>query len=527
MEISVQVSGHKPKITVKFKYDTSTQKASATWTCGGYYFKYTFFRFYVRMARKVSGEWKYTTTLLGGMSGPGGTDIWKPKNGEWKTVSKTVSKGSNTRVCFCIYCSAKKDGGSCDSGWGDGPTRVTDYYNLLTESRKPSIVMTAGTKWTDPVTGEEEDRVSKWMEGIRVTWTSSGDSAPTKLACSITRASDNVVVSAPYTPTAPLKLDGKTKTGTLTFSNLEKAGSWYKVKVAVATDDENLSTQWTDDYTNQNFRTRDRDPYVHFENAAASGTTATFTYRSVGNTNYACKLSTLKYQLTDKTAGTSTTGYIFKDVDDSEATNAMYTGTYSLSGLIAGHTYEVTPIAETCSLVNHVPMAAGYGTTFMGAIPPSITSITNSGNDLIFGEPDGKPSITVKLAGTANAWNITIKVGLSVANSVVTNPLVTVSGVVGDNVISLSDSVLDAIYKTMDIYSNTSICVSIEYSLSDGSNAGKQAKAATMKLLGNAKTSKVGVAGVTKRAKAWVGVAGLAKRAVFWAGVAGNSKRTL
>lgn len=526
MVITETIKGHKPKVTAIFKYDTSTQKASVSWTCGGYYFKYTFFRFYIRMRRKVSGEWKYTTTLIGGMSGPGGVDIWKPKDGEYKTVTKSVKMGSNTQCCFCIYCSAEKDGGTCDSGWGDGPTRVTDYHNMLKESKKPTVVLTDGTKWVDPIENEEEDRISKWMEGIRVTWSTKGD-APTKLACSITRTSDKQVVSTPYTPSSPLVLNGKTKSGNITFDNLQKAGSWYKVKIAIATDSENLSDQWDDDYTSQNFRTRDRDPYVYFENAVASGTSATFTYRSIASTGYRCSLSTLRYQLTDKTTGTSTTGYVFQNVDDSEATSAQYTGTYTLSGLVAGHTYEIIPIADTCSLVNHVPMLYAYGTTFMGAIPPTISSITNSGTDLIFGEPNGNPSVTVKLAGSANVWTISLKIGTSIANGIVTSPVASVNGIIGDNVVTLSDTALDSIYKTMSKSSTTTLYASIEYKLSDGTNSGSAYKSATMKLLGNAKTSKVGVAGVTKRAKAWVGVAGLAKRAVFWAGVAGTPKRTL
>lgn len=532
MIISDSIKGHKPKVSARFSYNTDTQKASVSWICGGVYFKYTFFRFYIRMRRKVDGKWKYTDTLIGGMSGPGGEDIWKPKTKDWdeaKTVTKTVNKGANTQCCFCIYCSAEKDGGSCDSGWGDGVTRVTDYYKLDAATPKPTLTLAEDNQYTDPVTGELEEDQSRWMNGLKVHWAIGGSETATSLACSLTRTSDKVVVDTPYSPTAPLKLNNR-KSGNITFSNIEKAGSWYLCRLAVAGDDEKLADKWDDDFRSKRFRTRDRDPYVYFENGSMSGTSLSFTYRSISiTTNYRCKLATLRYQVRDDDTGDIGTGYIIQNREAAEGTEDTYQGSYTITGLTEGHTYTVTPIADTCSLVNHVPMAAGYGVTVQGATPPAISKIYNMADGtLVFGEPDGAPNIKVDLTGTANAWSITMKIGTVIANNVVSNPVATVNAVVGTNTISLTDAMLDALYKTMSTNSDTRVYVSIEYSLaSSGSNASKQYGSNVMVLKGNAKTSKVGVAGKPRRAKAWVGVAGKPRRAVFWGGVAGKPRRTL
>lgn len=532
--ITDSMTGHKPKVSAKFKYDPNTEKASVSWICngGGGYFRYTFFRFYIRLRRKVDGKWKYTDTLIGGMSGPGGEDIWKPKTKNWdnaKTVTKTVKKGANTQCCFCVYCSAQKDGGSCDSDWGGGVTRITDYYKLDAETPKPTLSLAEDYQYTDPITGELDENQSKWMNRLKVHWSITGTEKATRLACSLTRVSDKVVVDTPYPVSSPLKLDDK-KSGDITFSNIEKAGSWYLCTLAVAGDDEKISDKWEDDFRSKRFRTRDWDPYVYFENGTMSGTSLSFTYRSISiTTNGVCKLATLRYQVRDDDTGTIKTGYIIKDREASEGTTDTYKGSYTITGLTEGHTYTVTPIADTYSLVNHVPMAAGYGVTVQGATPPILGKIYNmSDGTLVFGEPDGSPNIKVDITGTANAWAITMKIGTTIANNVVSNPITTVNATIGTNTVKLTDAMLDTLYKTMSTNSNTRVYVSIEYSLaSSGGSSGKQYGSKVMTLKGNAKTSKVGVAGKPRRAKAWVGVAGKPRRAVFWGGVAGKPRRTL
>lgn len=480
MKVTASKSGHSPKVTANFSYDTSTQKAAVTWTVGSGSFKYKFFRFYIRMGRQVSGEWKYTDTLIGGMSGSGGTNIWKDGS-----ASKTVSIGSNTRCCFCFYCSAKNDGGSCDSGWGDGVTKVTDYYNIKVETTKATLTLKSGTTWTDPVTKVNEAYISKYPDKITVHWATSGN-APKKLACNLTRISNSTVVATPYSTSSPLSLNGSTKSGDIEMK-VPANGVNYTCKLAISSEEtgETIANQWSSDYSTQNFRSRDGDPTVYFENAVTSGSSVTFQYRSIYTTdNSYIPLATLKYKLTDTTTGTSTTNYIFQNRSSSQNGTDSYKGSYTITGITLGHQYTVEPVADTCSLYNHVAMAKGYSASFMSVSAPTVGAITNDGNDLIHGRPEGAPAVNVVINGTANVWNITLKIGTGISNGIVTTESMVgtlSSAVVGTNKINLSASALTKLEQAANGAPSIRLYASIEYSLkSTGGDAGTHYSSNTM-----------------------------------------------
>lgn len=519
-------SSHRPAIYPKYKYDITTQKASVTWTASGGHFSYSYLQFGVRMRRKVNGKWKYTNTLIGGMSGANYVEKWRTSG----SASKTVKYGSNTQICFVARCSAGAEGGHCDAGWGSSWTRDTGWKNLLTETKEVKISIKDGEYHVREFDNVEHKSTSKYSNKIVVHWELEGLGCH-KLVAAIYDANDNLI-SMPYTKDNPKAFSKATNSGDITFSGLTTA-TWYIIKIAVANTDvgESIADNWEDDCVEKKLCTREEAPYVYFKNGVSLGTTATVYFEAIlPSVGWKRRLYSLAYTVHDDTTNTNviTNRYVFKEVESDVAVmNGNAYGTFTITGLTAGHDYTVTPTVGITT-VHGIAMAQAYSTKIVGAIAPQITSITNSGSNLIFGEPDGNPRLDIGISGTAGVWTITLKAGTSISNGIVSNPIFSVNGTIGTNYCGLTDSALDTIYKTINSNSQTTIYVSIEYYLtSGGGSAGTSYKSAVMTLKGNAKTSRVGINGVPRRSKVWVGINGVPHRAVSWVGINGVPHRSL
>lgn len=514
--------GHSPWMSVDFKYDVDKKTASAVWTCSKGYFRYYSFLFYIRFRRKVNGAWKYTQYKIGGMEGTG-NNIWYSGS-----AAKVIDYGQNTQVAFCIYCSAEEDGGSCDSDWGSStPTKVYGYVDLFNPSKDPSIYLDTSDRC---IIGEKTATTrTKYTDKLIIQWklpASDTSDGVTKLACSLYNSAGDTLIEELYTAAKPQTFSAR-KSGSITFKNGPEVSKTYLVRLAVATEHEDIKKAW-EDPVERKFSTAEEHPDVTFSNAICDGTTATISYRSRGVIRSSVKLLNLSYQLYDEsTKKVIATKAILEDNDDTSA--VAYRGTFTVSGLTPGHKYTVTPTNVT-TLRDEKSANSVTGVTFSTAVPPQISTINNSGTDLIFGEPNGDPSVKVAITGTADAYDITLKLGTGVSSNVATGVFYTnTSAKVGTNTCKLTDAMLDTIYKTMKTDSTTTIYASIEYSLKGGATggSGKDSKSAVMTLKGNAKTCKVGVSNNIRRAKAWVGVSNKPRRAVFWAGVSNKPRRTL
>lgn len=528
---------HHPWITMTYSYNINTGACSVTWnTDSTGWFCYYFFRFYIMMRKRVDGQWVQRNTIIGGMAG-NGNNIWYPGS-----ASTTIAKGDYTQVGFGVYCSAIVDGGRCDDGWGGGITLVSDWYNMGSESVKPSLSL--ASRWTDPITGNVDTNQSSSTGSFTVNWSTSG-AAPKKLAIAAYAPGSSTPIYMDSYGTGsvsnPVILDGNTKSGSYTF-NLggdEKEAKWWTVSCAISTEElgETIANQWNTDYTSISIRTRDAGPRVEFTKPTCTGTSCTFSYTSRLTTDSSMPqpLHSLQWQLTDKTTGEIRTGYIFNNVSAADAGYYTHTGSCTIDNITPGHDYFIRPLSAYTSY-SHAPMVTWIGWDFSSSIPPTIEAVGNttsySGN-LILGEPDGNPAICVKIKGTY-VYTCIIKIGTSISGGIVQSPCVTYtsnptsSGDSRDVVIYLSDSQIDALYKTFEKESYRTIYVSIEYYISyAGNGSGSHYVSKTLTLNGNIKTAKAGVAGAPRRSKVWVGVAGKARRALCWAGVANKPRRTL
>lgn len=518
---------HRPAIYPEYKYDILTQTASVSWTAAGGWFRYSYLQFGVQMRRKVNGEWKYTTTLIGGMLGGNNANIWATSG----YAEKQVLYGSNTQIRFVVRCSSSAEDGYCDAGWGSTWTADTGWSNLLTETKNVKLTLKEGTAHLREYDNHQYSIVSKYVTKIYVHWELS-DLGCTRLVASIYDNNGNLVAS-PYTVKNPLTFSSATNSGNITFSDLTTVTK-YTIKIGVANTDvgEKLDDDWEDECTTKSFYTREEQPYIYFTNGTSLGTSATVDFEcKLNSTGKRRRLYSLAYTVHDDTTDKDviTDKYVFDEMtSDIAVTKGNAYGTFTITGLTAGHDYTVTP-SVAVTTVHGVSMKKAFSTTINGAIAPEISTISNSGTDLIFGEPDGSPTINVKLTGTKDVWSITLKIGTSISSGIVTSPVVTLKNAsIGTNKCSLSDTALDAIYKTISTKSKTTIYVSIEYKLaSGGGSAGSSYKSATMTLKGNAKTSRVGISGTPHRSKVWIGVNGEVHRAVAWVGINGTPHRSL
>lgn len=534
-----QARYHHPWIEMDYSYNINTGVASVTWnTDSTGWFCYYFFRFYVMMRKMVNGKWVYRNTIIGGMSGSG-QNIWYPGS-----ASTTIARGDYTQCGFGVYCSAIVDGGRCDDGWGGGITLVSDYYNMGSESVKPSLALNAGCRFTDPIDGTTYSYKSRFSTGFTIDWSTSG-AAPKKLAIAVFESgSSTPIYMDSYgtgAPTNPIALDGNTKSGSYEFhlGGNEQGGKWWTVKCAISTDElgETITNQWDNDYTSIQVRTVDAGTRIDFSPVSSVGTSHTFKYSSVMHTDYSKyqPLHSLQWQLTDETTGEVRTGYIFNNVAAADAGAYTYSGTYTINDIIPGHNYFLRPLSAYTSY-DHTPMVTWIGYNFSSSTPPTIEVVGNTteySGDLILGEPDNNPAICVRLKGSY-VYTCIIKIGTSISGGIVQSPAITYtsnptsSGESRDIVINLSDSQIDTLYKTFDKSSSRTIYVSVEYYISTpGNGAGSHYVSKLLELNGNIKTCKAGVAGSPRRAKVWVGVAGKARRALIWAGVANNPRRTI
>lgn len=519
-------SSHIPAIYPKYTYNITTQKASVTWTVASGHFSYSYCEFGIQMRRKVNDKWKVTTTRIGGMSGANYEEKWHSGS-----ATKTVKYGNNTQIRFVARCSANAEGGHCDAGWGSSWTGDTGWKKLNTETKDVVITLNDKDKNVNEYNNVVYDNTSKYPQQIIAHWTLEGTGC-NRLVAAIYDSNDNLI-KVLHSYNDPLTFSKATNSGNLTFTGLTSS-TWYNIRIAVANTDlnEKLDADWEDDATVKAFMTREEAPEIYFKNGVTAGTSATVYFESVApikKTKH--RLYCLAYTVHDDTTNKDviTNRYAFNEITSDKAVNNGHAyGTITITGLTAGHDYTVTP-TKAITTSHGVSMARGYNTKITGAIAPKITNIFNVGSDLIFGEPNGDPSISVSISGTANVWHITLKIGFSISNNIVVNPILIKGASVGTNTYKLDDTALDAIYKTMAKDSTTKIYASIEYNLSaTGTSGNHSATSKTMTLKGNAKTCRVGVAGVPRRAKIWIGRNGSAPaRAVAWVGVAGEARRSL
>lgn len=521
--------GAKGKCT--FTYDTETKKATANFKKTSGYFAYYDFAFYIFfgvMTKGSDGKSKFTkktSTKIGGLHGTG-NNIWYDKN-----CSKTnVKYGSNTHVAFGYYCSKYRDGpngaqGRCTKKWDMGPTVATKAFSLVQETVSPDLELNED----DALHPDDYDGVSKHTNKIVAKWSlPSGSTPATKLVATITDEDTGALVQTLYSTSNPQTFPNGARSGLLTFSTGLSVLNNYEVEIAVASSTENITEKWNDESTIRNFRTREPNPTVTLSNPVLlpdkSGATVYFTSK-YGNMNIA--LSTLRVHVYDDTYQLDLT---IVNVYEIGSYNGAFQGTLTIPFQAQeGHKYTLTPISAV-TYEDEVGMANGISTSFtVNTVPaaPEITTITNSGNNLIFGEPDGTPRIDIGVSGSTR-WALTLKAGVNgLSNGVVVNPLFSVTCSIGTNRCGLNDTALDAIYKTINTNSQTTIYVSLEYKLTDGNASGVVSKSAVMTLKGNAKTAKIGAGGSTHRAKCWIGAGGATHRAVAWVGVGGTPRRSL
>lgn len=521
--------GAKGKCT--FTYDTETKKATANFKKTSGYFAYYDFAFYIFfgvMKKDSNGKNKFskkTSTKIGGLHGTG-ENIWFDKN-----CSKTnVKYGSNTHVAFGYYCSKYRDGpngaqGRCTKKWDMGPTVATKAFNLIQETVSPDLELNE----SDALHPDDYDGVSKHTNKIVVKWSlPSGSTPAAKLAATIADEETGAIVQTLYSTSNPQTFSSGTRSGLLTFNTGLSVLTNYEVEIAVASSTENIVEKWNDESTLKSFRTREPNPTVTLSDAIGlsdkSGATVYFTSK-YGSMNI--PLSDLQVHVYDDT---SQLDIAIVRVNELGGYNGAFKGTITIPfTTLEGHKYTLTPISAT-TYDDEVAMGNGVAASFTVntvPAPPEITTITNSGNSLIFGEPDGTPRIDIGVSGSTR-WAVTLKAGVNgLSNGVVVNPLFSVTGSIGTNYCGLNDTALDAIYKTINTNSQTTIYVSLEYKLTDGNASGVVSKSAVMTLKGNAKTAKIGAGGSTRRAKCWVGVGGAAHRAVAWVGVGGTPRRSL
>lgn len=522
---------HGAKGTCTFTYDTETKKATANFKKTSGYFAFYDFAFYIFfgvMKKDSEGKSKFskkTSVKIGGLHGTG-NNIWYDKN-----CSKTnVKYGTNTHVAFGYYCSKYRDGpngaqGRCSKKWDMGPTVATKAFSLVQETVVPDLELNEA----DALHPTDFDGVSKHTNKIVVKWSlPSGSTPAASLAATITDEDTGAIVETLYSTSNPQTFANGARSGTLTFDSGLDVFNNYEVEIAVASSTEKLVDKWNDDSTLKSFRTREPNPVITLSNPVGlsdkSGATVYFTSK-YGNMNIA--LSSMHVYVYDNTAAADIATIAVGEIG---GYNGTFQGTITIPfTLREGHTYTIEPISAT-TYEDGVGMARGVSTSFtVNTVPPApeITTITNSGNNLIFGEPDGSPRIDIGISGS-NRWAITLKAGVSgLSNGVVINPLFSVAGIIGTNYCGLNDTALDAIYRTINTNSQTTIYVSLEYTLTDGNASGVVSKSAVMTLLGNAKTVKIGAGGATRRAKCWIGAGGATRRAVAWVGVGGTPRRSL
>lgn len=508
---------HVPKIFPEYSYDIETGVATVEWTANGGYFNYEYLYFGIQFRRKVDGVWKYTSYSLGGME-----YSWV----RYGKYSKTILYGSNTQVRFVAKCSAALYN-NCDAGWGSDWSADSSWYNILSETKLPTLSLKYYHTREDD--GTVKKTISAYDTKLYPQWSLTGQGAH-KVQGALYDKDMNLVEMSDLR-----EYSTEHNTGYYSYKNLD-VGSYYYFKIAVANNNaipaEDINEQWEDSYVTKKFRTLEEAPYVDFYSGSSSGTSITFKFKAYyPSTQAKRRLKELAYTVHDDTTNKDVIvdQYHFKDLTSTEAvSNGNAYGTITVTGLTAGHDYTVTPtIART--VVDGIAMQKATSVSINGAIEPSITSIYNSGSSLIFGEPDGSPNVTVVLDGTENVWSITLKIGTSISNGIVTNPVYTsTKAKVGTNTCTLTDTMLDAIYKTINTSSKTTIYTSIEYKLtSDSSVSGSAYKSKTMVLKGNAKTCRVGVSNKPRRAKIWIGVSNKPRRAVAWVGVSNKPRRSL
>lgn len=521
--------GCKGKCT--FTYDTETKKATAKFKKTSGYFAFYDFAFYIFfgvMKKGSDGKSKFskkTSIKIGGLHGTG-NNIWYDKN----CSKSNVKYGTNTHVAFGYYCSKYRDGpngaqGRCSKKWDMGPTVATKAFSLVQETVVPELELNEA----DALHPNDYDGVSKHTNKIVVKWTlPSGSTPAASLAAAITDEETGAIVQTLYSTSKPQTFKNGATSGTLTFSTGLDVFSNYEVEIAVASSTEKIKEKWDDDSTLKSFRTREPNPTITLSNPVGlsdkTGATVYFTSK-YGSMNIA--LSSMYVNVYDNTFGADIATTMIGEIG---GYNGAYQGTITIPfTLQEGHTYTIEPISAT-TYEDAVGMASANSVSFtVNTIPPApqITTITNSGNNLIFGEPDGTPRIDIGISGS-NRWYITLKAGVSgLSNGVVINPLFSVAGIIGTNYCGLNDNALDTIYRTINTNSQTTIYVSAEYSLSDGNATGVVSKTAVMTLKGNAKTVKLGAGGATRRAKCWIGAGGITRRAVAWVGVGGTPRRSI
>lgn len=143
-----------------------------------------------------------------------------------------------------------------------------------------------------------------------------------------------------------------------------------------------------------------------------------------------------------------------------------------------------------------------------------IAKITSSA-DLIFG--DILHITKTNPSGVSND----VKIEIPLSTSVVIG---TYSASSNDFNITFTDDEWDKMYRTYTNENTVPFKITV---ITHGTKDYTSSKSGTLTLTGNAKTARVGVSNVPRRAKCWVGVGGSAKRAVVWVGVDGKGRRSI